>query len=75
VELRFIVQDKWWYNPEGKELDSGDVCYSSCTHGKPCHTCEFKFKDTHLYIPKCNMDDCKQQPKCDEQKTHVPPKD
>lgn len=58
-KLRFIVQNKWWYNPEGKDLEISDSCYDKCTHGKPCHTCEFPNVD----IPECK-NYCK-KPMCD----------
>ena len=27
---------------DAQDLESSDCCYDKCTHGKPCHTCEFK---------------------------------
>jgi hypothetical protein len=70
VELRFVVQNKWWYNPHGKDLEVSDSCYDKCTHGKPCHTCEFK----EIYIPKCENYDCK-KPMCDYKNKHECPKE
>jgi hypothetical protein len=58
-KLRFIVQNKWWYNPYGKDLKISDSCYDKCTKGKPCHTCIFK----DIHIPHCKKY-CKKD-KCD----------
>lgn len=69
VELRFIVQNKWWYNSEGKDLEASDCCYDKCTHGKPCHTCEFK----QIYIPACDSYNCK-KPMCEPEKPECPKK-
>lgn len=27
---------------DAQDLEASDCCYDKCTHGKPCHTCEFK---------------------------------
>lgn len=70
VELRFIVQNKWWFNPHGKDLEISDSCYDKCTKGKPCHSCEFK----GIYIPECENHDCK-KPMCDYENKHECPKD
>jgi hypothetical protein len=71
MELRFIVQDKWWYNPLGKALEKGDCCYDKCIHGKPCHTCEFIKK---INIPACDHYNCK-KPMCDTDKPYCPEKE
>jgi hypothetical protein len=68
VELRFIVQNKWWYNSKGRDLESSDCCYDKCTHGKPCHTCEFK----EVYIPACDNYNCK-KPMCEYKNKHECP--
>jgi hypothetical protein len=53
--LRFIVQDKWWFNKDGKELEISDSCYDKCTKGKPCHTCVFD----NVSIPACDHYNCR----------------
>jgi hypothetical protein len=69
-KLRFIVQDKRWWNSEGKDLDKYDSCHDKCTKGKPCHTCIFK----DIRIPDCKKW-CKHD-KCDPDKKWCPkPKD
>jgi hypothetical protein len=42
VSLPCVVLPPRPFGMDAQELDVKDCCYDKCTHGKPCHTCEFK---------------------------------